>query len=226
VSLDEDSFEIVNDVLDDRVVDRLISAIEKTAASCDLAGIRQPHVSIQEIGALIAVPAIRGRVERVLGEGARVVRSILFDKTADKNWGVPWHQDLTIAVAERHEAAGFVGWSVKDGVNCVQAPREVLERMLTMRLHLDDCGLENGPLRVLPGTHRQGWLEAEAIERFKRQIPERLCVVGKGGVVLMRPLLLHASSRATKPGHRRVLHLEFAAGELPGGLRFYQESGS
>jgi ectoine hydroxylase-related dioxygenase (phytanoyl-CoA dioxygenase family) len=95
--------------------------------------------------------------------------------------------------------------------------------MLTMRLHLDDCGAENGPLRALPGTHRQGWLEAEAIERFKREVAERVCVVGKGGVVLMRPLLLHASSRATKPGHRRVLHLEFATGELPGGLRFYRE---
>jgi len=169
---------------------------------------------------LITSRTIRDLVEPVVGPEARVVRSILFDKTAESNRGVPWHQDLTIAVAERREVSGFVGWSVKDGVHHVQAPREVLEQMLTVRLHLDDCGPENGPLRVLPGTHTRGWLDTEMINQLKREIPEQVCVVPRGGTFLMRPLLLHASSRAVKPGHRRVLHVEFAAGELPNSLRF------
>jgi len=92
--------------------------------------------------------------------------------------------------------------------------------MLTVRLHLDDCGTENGPLRVLPGTHLSGWLDAEAIDRLKREISEQVCCVPRGGAVLMRPLLLHASSKAEMPTRRRVLHLEFAADELPGGLKF------
>ena len=214
-------FEVVDGVLDSKLVDELIWEFGKHAGETREAGIRQPHVSIAKVANLVGAAAIRGLFEPILGTKARVVRSILFDKTAGRNWGVAWHQDLTIAVEERREVAGFVGWSVKDGVNHVQAPREVLEGMLTVRVHLDDCGVENGPLRVLPGTHRDGWLDAEGVERAKREVKEEVCLVRSGGVVLMRPLLLHASSRATKPGHRRVLHLEFAAGELPGGLRFY-----
>jgi ectoine hydroxylase-related dioxygenase (phytanoyl-CoA dioxygenase family) len=185
-----------------------------------LPGVRQPHEIVAAVRDLIEGRVIRELVGSVIGKDARVVRSILFDKTAERNWGVPWHQDLTIAVAERRETVGFTGWSVKDGVNHVQAPREVLERMLAVRLHFDDCGAENGPLRVLPGTHRDGWLDTESIERAKAEVEEAVCFVERGGAVLMKPLLLHASSRATKPGHRRVLHLEFAAEELPSGLRY------
>ena len=154
---------------------------------------------------------IRDLVERVLGPNAFIVRSILFDKTAESNWAVPWHQDLTVAVGERRDIPGFVGWSVKDGIHHAQAPREVLEQMLTVRLHLDDCGIENGPLRVLPGTHKSGWLDSDTINRLKHEIPEHVCVASRGSALVMRPLLLHASSRATQPGHRRVLHIDFAA---------------
>jgi ectoine hydroxylase-related dioxygenase (phytanoyl-CoA dioxygenase family) len=223
VSLDQDGFEIKSGVLGGGEVDGLVAAVEKVARGSDVTGIRQPHISMAEVAEVIDSRGIRGVVESIVGDEARVVRSILFDKTAEKNWGVPWHQDLTIAALERRDVEGFVGWSVKDGVNHVQAPREVLEKMLTMRLHLDDCGLENGPLRVLPGTHRYGWLDSETIEKMKREVNEQACVVKRGGAVLMRPLLLHASSRATQPAHRRVLHLEFAAGELPGGLKFFGE---
>lgn len=217
----ENGFAVVPNVLTHEEVNALLGALESEIRR-GFAGVRQPHEIIAAVRDLIEGRAIRELVESVVGKDARVVRSILFDKTAERNWGVPWHQDLTIAVAERRETAGFTGWSVKDGVNHVQAPREVLEGMLTVRLHLDDCGAENGPLRVLPGTHRHGWLDTESIERAKAEVEEAVCLVNRGGAVLMRPLLLHASSRATKPGHRRVLHLEFAAGELPGGLQFHR----
>jgi ectoine hydroxylase-related dioxygenase (phytanoyl-CoA dioxygenase family) len=212
-------FVVIENMVSSSDLKKILAAFNARGGSIG-AGMRRPHVEIDEIAALVGSTKVRNLIQSILGKGTRVVRSILFDKTAEKNWGVPWHQDLTVAVKERREVAGFVGWSVKDGVNHVQAPREVLEQMLTVRLHLDDCGPENGPLRVLPRTHRNGWLETEAINRLKLEIPEQVCVVAKGGAVLMRPLLLHSSSRALKARHRRVLHLEFAATELPGGLRF------
>jgi len=76
---------------------------------------------------------------------ARVVRILYFDKSPEANWTVPYHQDLTIAARERMELAGFGPWSVKAGTPHVRAARAVLEGMIAVRLHLDDCGLENGP---------------------------------------------------------------------------------
>jgi ectoine hydroxylase-related dioxygenase (phytanoyl-CoA dioxygenase family) len=151
------------------------------------------------------------------------VRALLFDKTPDANWKVAWHQDLSIAVAERRATPGFTGWSLKEGVWHVQPPACVLERMITLRIHLDNCGPDNGPLKVIPGSHCEGRLSRERIEWWKTHCKIVECHVPAGGALLMRPLLLHASSPAMKPSHRRVLHVEFAAETLPAGLRWAEE---
>src|SRR5206468_7563965 len=130
-------------------------------------------------------------------------------KTPHANWKVAWHQDLSIAVRERLDVAGFGPWSLKNGVVHVQPPREVLESMLTVRLHLDDCGQDNGPLRVVAGSHALGILPPREVQRLVQARPVTTCVVPRGGALLMRPLLLHASSAALRAGHRRVIHLEF-----------------
>lgn len=163
-----------------------------------------------------------GEVARqVLGAEARPVRGIFFDKVPSANWKVPWHQDLTIAVRERHDIAGFDPWSQKDGVPHVQPPVQVLAEMLTTRLHLDACPRDNGPLRVLPGSHQSGRLSAGKIVGWREQVEERVCPVERGGLLLMKPLLLHASSASESPSHRRVLHIEWAARELPTPLRWF-----
>jgi len=166
---------------------------------------------------------IRSIVDAVLGPGARVVRGLLFDKTPQANWKVAWHQDLSIAVQERRETHGYGPWSIKAGVQHVQPPAKVLENMLTIRLHLDDCGIDNGPLRVIPGSHAHGVLGPRQVERL-RERPAHTCVVGAGGALVMRPLILHASSSASAPRHRRVIHLEYAAIELSGGLEWAEEA--
>lgn len=153
-------------------------------------------------------------IDPVVGAGARAVRGIFFDKTPGANWPVPWHQDLSLAVAEKRDVDGWTAWSVKSGVHHVQPPAPILERMLTVRLHLDDCGADSGPLRVRPGTHAMGRLTREAIETTRDTIAEQTCCVKKGDALLMRPLLLHASSAATNPSHRRVIHLEYAPPDL------------
>lgn len=175
-------------------------------------------LAVERIRALATDDRILEFVRTHLGTSARAVRGIYFDKTPAANWKVPWHQDLTIAVASRSDVAGFGPWSVKDGVPHVQPPAAVLESMLTVRLHLDPCGPDNGPLRVLPNTHRLGKLPERECESLARELPEVACTVGLGGIVLMRPLTVHASSPATAPEHRRVVHLEYAAGELPAPL--------
>ena len=169
---------------------------------------------------------IKSLAETSLGGDAFPVRATLFDKSPEANWRVPWHQDTAIAVAERIETRGYGGWSVKDGVPHVHPPAEILQGMLAVRVHLDDCDLENGLLRVLPGSHRSGKLESEQIEHWKRTVAEVPCVVKAGGVLLMSPLLLHASSPAENPSRRRVIHIEYASQELPNGLRWFERSSS
>jgi hypothetical protein len=180
-------------------------------------------------GVLAKCPELRPFAERglpyelaraALGSGARPVKATLFDKTPEANWKVPWHQDLSIAVAERHEIDGFGPWTVKDGIHHVQPPAAILEGMLAIRIHLDPAGPESGALRVVPESHRQGRLTQAELTRLRQERGEAMCPVGAGGVMLMAPLLLHASSASLSPGHRRVLHIEYAAQELPPGLRW------
>jgi ectoine hydroxylase-related dioxygenase (phytanoyl-CoA dioxygenase family) len=163
---------------------------------------------------------ILGLVESIFHGPGFPVRAILFDKNPDVNWTVSWHQDLAIPLEERLETPGFQGWSKKEGVWHAHPPVDVLERMVTARIHLDDCHPESGPLCVLPGSHREGRMSAESIEEFKARTRPHVCEVRAGEILLMRPLLLHASESARFGGHRRVIHIEYGSGSLPGGLRW------
>jgi hypothetical protein len=180
---------------------------------------------------LLAVPAIAtlAKSSRFLDlvlphlpAAPRPVRAIYFDKSPDANWLVPWHQDLTLALRSRAEVAGFGPWSAKDGIPHVQPPVACLEQLLTLRLHLDAADGSNGALRVLPGSHRLGRLSAPRIQELRSQHAEFLCAASAGDALLMRPLLLHASSRSTSPRHRRVLHIEYAGFALPAPLAWHE----
>jgi ectoine hydroxylase-related dioxygenase (phytanoyl-CoA dioxygenase family) len=227
--MDVEGFAIAPEVIDAKWCLELIDAVESFQSqeavrekSGSTYAVRRLCELVPRVADLAKSPAVRSLITPLLGQSARVVRSLLFDKTPDANWKVPWHQDLTIAVKERREVPGFGPWSVKAGVPHVQPPASVLEKMLTLRLHLDDCGPQNGPLRVLPGSHRKGVLDSTAIAETRQRRGEAVCSIQRGGAMLMWPLLLHASSPATQPGHRRVIHLEFAAEELPGGLKWHE----
>lgn len=160
-------------------------------------------------------------VQPFLTDEPRPVRAIYFNKSADSNWLVAWHQDLTLALRERREVEGFGPWSVKDGVPHVQPPVELLEQMVTVRLHFNDADETNGALRVVSGSHRLGRLSPEQIEEMRRGESEVVCSASAGDALLMRPLILHASSRSVSMRPRRVLHIEYAAFSLPMGLEWY-----
>jgi ectoine hydroxylase-related dioxygenase (phytanoyl-CoA dioxygenase family) len=149
--------------------------------------------------------------QAALGTNARLVRSLLFSKPPGANWRVPWHQDLTIAVSKKMELPQWGPWSVKSGIVHVQPPLDVMRQCLSLRIHLDDCTLKDGPLRVLPGSHQRGADNSS-------HVGEVICEASAGDVLIMRPLLMHRSLPAAGGGPRRVLHLEFSAANLPVGL--------
>lgn len=167
---------------------------------------------------LMAVPAVRelAHDSRLLaiarasvGEAAVPFRATLFDKSPDANWLIVWHQDTALPLAPRRDVPGWGPWSVKAGIVYAHAPARALERVIALRLSLDDSGPDNGPLRVLPGTHTIGVLADDAIADLSERIQPVDCCVRAGAVVTLRPLTVHASSKATSSRPRRVLHVEY-----------------
>jgi ectoine hydroxylase-related dioxygenase (phytanoyl-CoA dioxygenase family) len=145
--------------------------------------------------------------ERLLPPGCAAVRGLLFDKSPDANWALGWHRDTSVAVVERRDVPGWGPWTVKEDVTHAIAPRAFLATMQTLRVHLDDVDEDNGPLRVKRGSH------------LTDDGPEHTCLANAGDVLIFSPLLLHASSSARRPRHRRVLQLEFASTPFPAPLR-------
>jgi ectoine hydroxylase-related dioxygenase (phytanoyl-CoA dioxygenase family) len=176
---------------------------------------------VPAVAELASSKQLKGILESRLNQEIFPVRALFFDKHADANWSVAWHQDLTIAVARKIEAPGFATWSIKEGIVHMQPPAEVLENMATLRLHLDKCDTDDGALKVIPRSHLRGRLASVEIAAWVNKNTGLICAVPKGGALLMRPLLLHSSSRAKRPAHRRVLHIEYASVGLPAGLKWH-----
>ena len=173
--------------------------------------------SRESIRRLSASQSVRNLAVSMLGPSCFAVRAIFFNKSPEANWKVAWHQDLTIAVRAKYESTGFSSWSVKHGVAHVQPPASILEKMLAIRLHLDDSEHENGPLRCIPGSHKLGRLSNDEILVLDKS-EKVTCLAPAGSALLMCPLVVHASSSCTSARARRVLHFEFANVELPNGL--------
>ncbi|RSZ61139.1 phytanoyl-CoA dioxygenase family protein [Massilia atriviolacea] len=158
------------------------------------------------------------RLASFLDPDALAVQCTYFEKSADRNWLVPLHQDLSIPVAARVAAPALRGWSVKEGTVFVQPPLEVLEKLVAVRVHLDPCGPDDGPLLVVPGSHRAGVLAQPDAAAMREATPPLACLSGIGGALVMRPLLLHASSKGQGQSRRRVLHFVYGPRALPHGL--------
>ena len=146
------------------------------------------------------------------------VQCTYFEKSSERNWLVPLHQDPAIPVAERIEHPELSGWSMKEGTLFVHPPASVLEEVVAVRLHIDDCGLDDGPLRVVPGSHTSGRRSNDDAVALRDRDGEVTCAVACGGALVMRPLLLHASSKAKGNSRRRVLHFLYGPPVLPYGL--------
>jgi hypothetical protein len=217
--LDKDGFCFLHDVLAPKEVATALAEwaeITRVNATTDavLGGESGPAYGARNllemwprVTELVRASALNGALRAALGSGAGVVRALYFDKPPGHSWALPWHKDYSLAVRAHGRAGAFTKPTVKAGVPHVVAPRGVLDRMVTARVHLDDMTPENGPLRVIPGSHRA---------YHQKDDPPREAVTlhcRAGDVLLMRPLVTHASGHSkTDAGlHRRIVHLECAA---------------
>ena len=205
----EPGFEIVPDVFSPTEMESLSTHLASAPLLRSRAGARNA-LSDPAIAALACDGRLLRIARNVLGGDAFPYRATLFDKSKGSNWLVVWHQDTALPLRARSDAPGWGPWSIKAGVLYAHAPATSLARIVALRVHLDDSTSANGPLKVLPGTHLLGVLTDAQIQELVRTAEPITCLVGAGGVVVMRPLLVHSSSKASDPVPRRVLHIEYA----------------
>jgi len=200
----------------------VIESLDKMPLRHGRAGARNA-LSIESVRAMAGDSKLINIASDLLSGDAVPFRATFFDKSFRANWLVVWHQDTALPLRERRDVKGWGPWSVKEGVICAHAPAHALEQVLAMRIHLDDSNAENGPLRVLPQTHTLGVLSDDETHELAKKTPPVDCHVAAGGVLIMRPLLVHCSSKAkSETAHRRVLHIEYAARlSFPDGIELY-----
>lgn len=195
------------------VIQNIDTSKETFRKSEDLFAIRQFLKEIPEVKHLIFNENLKTIIKEIFGENYFVVKSIYFDKPEKSNWYVAYHQDLTISVDKKLELENFGPWTTKQNQFAVQPPLDILENIFTIRIHLDDTDENNGALKVVPKSHAKGIYRPETIDWEVET--ENICNVEKGGVMVMKPLLLHGSNRTTNGKKRRVIHIEFSDRELP-----------
>ncbi len=181
-------------------------------------GIRNLEKKFQSIAEVAADASVLSIAASLLGKTPQLVRALFFDKTGERNWFVTWHQDRTVTLNKRVEIDGWGSWTQKDGVHHAQPPRDVLDSMVTIRLHVDDADEERGCLSVIRKSHRLGILTQNEINRIVINSRPEACVASAGDAVIIHPLVLHCSAKSRNPEHRRVVHLEYSRYELPLGV--------
>ncbi|WP_264552183.1 phytanoyl-CoA dioxygenase family protein [Flavobacterium sp. N2038] len=226
--INTEGFSIVNNVYTENEIEKLISLIEnKTESdsdnstfrkSQDLFAIRQFHKEVPETLDFIFNENLKEIIDSNFGKGYFITKSIYFDKPEKSNWFVAYHQDLTISVDKKIEAENFDNWTIKQNQFAVQPPVEILEDNFTIRIHIDKTTKDNGALKVINNSHSKGILRIENLD-FESE-KKTICEVEKGGIMIMKPLLFHASNKTTNNERRRVIHIEFSKQQLPAGLEW------
>ena len=209
-AIEEDGFAVLPGLFPPEYLNSLLEQIGRLSPRRSRAGIRHA-LGLAPVEDFARHQALMELAVELLGAEAFPYRATLFDKSPSANWLVVWHQDTALPLRSRRETPGWGPWSIKDGIDYAHAPASALSQVVALRVSLDDSTSENGPLRVLPGTHTLGVLSDDTIHELSTRIPLVDCTTPKGGVVAMRPLLVHASSKSRAETARRVLHIEYAA---------------
>jgi ectoine hydroxylase-related dioxygenase (phytanoyl-CoA dioxygenase family) len=219
-NISDKGFSVIEDVYLGHEVEAIVDIINGVdqsnptfRKSNDLFAIRQFLKELPEITPLIFTDKLHSIISSLFGDEYFVVKSIYFDKPEESNWFVAWHQDLTISVDKKADLNGYSNWTNKHNQFAVQPPVNILENSFTIRIHLDDTDENNGALKVIPKSHLGGVQRVEQIADLAEN--EQICNVVAGGIMIMRPLLFHASNRTTNNKRRRVIHIEFSNMTLP-----------
>jgi ectoine hydroxylase-related dioxygenase (phytanoyl-CoA dioxygenase family) len=210
-----DGFSIIDNIFTTEEINSILQAISQVDTTkptfrktSDLFAIRQFLKEVPATFPLIFNDRLKSIISQLFGDDYFITKSIYFDKPEQSNWFVAYHQDLTISVDKKLDIKGFGPWTVKQNQFAVQPPLHILESNFTIRIHLDDTDECNGALKVIPGSHLKGLYRPDTIDWTIET--ETICKVRKGGIMIMKPLLLHASNRTTNNNKRRVIHIEFS----------------
>lgn len=195
-------------------LENAVAGLPSESAGVRMQAIEPLREMLEPNGCVGAIPA------KFLGAGAKPIRAILFNKTAETNWSLAWHQDRTICVKTKREVEGFGPWTVKQGFVHVAPPVDLLGKMITIRVHLDDVPETNAPLLIAPGSHREGMVPVGKIEETVARLGTAICLADAGDVWVYSTLILHASGASQHAKARRVLQVDYAAFDLPGGLEW------
>ncbi len=229
--INSEGFAIIDAVYSDNEMEQIVSEIEKVThnskdnstfrKSDDLFAIRQFHKEIPATLSYIFNDKLKEIIKTNFGKNYFITKSIYFDKPEKSNWFVAYHQDLTISVNKKVEIENFENWTTKQNQFAVQPPKEILENIFTIRIHIDKTTKDNGALKVLNTSHQKGICRIENIQ-IEDEI-ETICEVEKGGIMIMKPLLFHASNKTTNNERRRVIHIEFSNQILPNELEWSEK---
>lgn len=219
--LEKKGFEIIEDVYSEKEVNEILRILEEKKIK-DKFGVREFLIDNPEIRENIFTKKLIRIIEKISQKCDKSIKSIYFDKPTNANWIVNWHQDLTINLINKKEIEGFKNWRIKGERIVVQPSKEILENIFTIRIHLDNCTKENGALRVIENSHIKGIIEIKEWINNKKGV-EKICEIKKGGILIMKPLILHSSRRTENEKNRRVIHIEFTDKELPMGLNWKEE---
>ena len=219
---DEVGFEIIDSLLSAEQAEFFNALLAKQELKPLRGGIRHIDKLVPEVAQLALSPLLLSTAHNYLPSSPSLVRAIYFDKSPENNWYVTWHQDRTVSVSDRFEMNDWAPWSTKDGVLHVQPPLNVLEQMVTIRIHLDPANKGNGCLKIIPKSHQLGLLHSSEVSSQVNDDEVVFCEVPKGGAVIMRPHILHASEKAVDDAPRRVLHFEYSSYQLPEGVTWVE----
>lgn len=228
-SIATNGFTVVDAIYSPKEIGDILTEINKTNTdkntfrkTDDLFAIRQFLKEIPAVNSIIFNDKLKAMINDLFGADYFAVKSIYFDKPEKSNWFVAWHQDLTISVDRRIDLPGYGPWTVKQNQFAVQPPINILQNNFTIRIHLDDTDEGNGALKVIPGSHLKGVYRPETINWVTET--EYTCCIKAGGIMLMRPLLIHASNRTTNNKPRKVIHIEFSNSVLPEGITWSEKA--
>jgi len=223
VSFSDNGYELIDSFISAKELEAFNSDLSSASLPRTSGGIRNAQNRFASIKSFSSSEYALSQAASYLVGTPKFVRAILFNKTSANNWLVSWHQDKSVAVSKEFSEPGWGPWSSKEGVLHVQPPLEVLNSMVTFRIHLDATSIANGCLSVVPGSHKLGILDQQAIlERSHTFQPVR-CEAPAGSALVMRPHLLHSSGKATAPTQRKILHIEYCSYTLPSGV-FWAEN--
>lgn len=220
MSLLDNGYEIIEHFLEPNFLDSIKAELVQRNIEFGRGGIRNAEKKLSSVKRLLDTGIIATFAQETLKKKVNFVRAIIFNKSPENNWLVSWHQDKTISVSSRIDVKDWGPWSIKDGIHHVQPSIDVMNHVITIRLHIDAATKETGCLRVIPESHLYGILSQSQIANHVNTTPAVDCVATSYSALIMHPLILHASRKAESPCQRRVLHVEYCSYELPNGLNW------